>query len=78
MREMPVDDFFSKGGTIRKDGRMVHDFYVFQVKAPAASKGEWDLYELVATLPGDEAFRKQCVTAVRRDLGVLREWLAGA
>ena len=36
---------------------MVHDFYVFEVKAPEASKGEWDLYTLVATLPGDTAFR---------------------
>ena len=36
---------------------MVHDFYVFQVKKPAASKNEWDFYDLVATIPGHQAFR---------------------
>ena len=36
---------------------MVHDFYVFQVKRPAASTGEWDFYDLLATIPGEQAFR---------------------
>ena len=57
MREMPVDDVFAKGGRIREDGRMVHDMYLFQVKAPSESKGEWDLYKLVATIPAEEAFQ---------------------
>jgi branched-chain amino acid transport system substrate-binding protein len=57
MREMPVNDFFAKNGKIREDGRMVHDMYVYQVKAPAESKGEWDLLKLVSTIPGDNAFR---------------------
>ncbi|SEM31957.1 amino acid/amide ABC transporter substrate-binding protein, HAAT family [Roseovarius azorensis] len=57
MRELPIDDFFAKGGKIREDGRMVHDMYVYQVKTPAESKGEWDVYKLVQTIPGDEAFR---------------------
>ena len=56
MREMPVNDVFAKGGRIREDGRMVHDMYLFEVKTPAESKSEWDLYKLVATVPGDEAF----------------------
>ena len=57
MREMPVDDFFAHGGKVRIDGRMVHDMYLMRFKRPDQSKGHWDLYELVATVPGDEAFR---------------------
>ena len=57
MRATPVNDFFAKNGKIRIDGRMVHDMYLFEVKKPAESKGEWDLYKLIATVPGDEAFR---------------------
>jgi len=57
MRAMPVNDFFTKNGKIRIDGRMVHDMYLWEVKKPEESKGEWDLYKLLATVPGDEAFR---------------------
>jgi branched-chain amino acid transport system substrate-binding protein len=57
MRATPVNDFFAKNGKIRIDGRMVHDMYLFEVKKPQESKGEWDLYKLIATVPGDEAFR---------------------
>jgi branched-chain amino acid transport system substrate-binding protein len=57
MREMPVNDFFAKGGRIREDGRMVHEMYLMEVKTPAESKGPWDFYKLLATIPGDQAFR---------------------
>jgi branched-chain amino acid transport system substrate-binding protein len=57
MRATPINDFFAKDGKIRVDGRMVHDMYLFEVKKPQQSKGEWDLYNLIATVPGDEAFR---------------------
>ena len=57
MREMPINDFFAKNGRIREDGRMVHDMYVYEVKKPEESKGEWDYYKLRAVIPGDEAFR---------------------
>nr|WP_211110329.1 ABC transporter substrate-binding protein [Acuticoccus mangrovi] len=57
MRELPVEDFFAHGGKIREDGRMVHDMYVYQVKTPAESTGEWDVYKLIETIPGDKAFR---------------------
>jgi branched-chain amino acid transport system substrate-binding protein len=57
MRETPINDFFARNGRIRIDGRMVHDMYLFEVKKPEESKGEWDLYKLLATVPGDEAFR---------------------
>ncbi|CAO3383287.1 ABC transporter substrate-binding protein [Azospirillum argentinense] len=57
MREMPVNDAFAKGGMLRADGRMVHDMYLMQVKSPEESKGPWDFYKVLATIPGDEAFR---------------------
>ena len=57
MRELPINDFFAKGGRIREDGRMVHDMYVYQVKTPAESKGEWDFYKLLEMIPAAEAFR---------------------
>ena len=57
MRETPVDDMFSHGGRVREDGRMVHDMYLMRFKKPSQSTGPWDLYELVKTVPGDEAFR---------------------
>lgn len=57
MMDTPVNDMFTKNGSIRADGRMVHDMYLAQVKTPAESKGEWDLYNIVRTIPGEEAFR---------------------
>jgi branched-chain amino acid transport system substrate-binding protein len=57
MREMPINDFFAKNGRIREDGRMVHDMYVYEVKKPSESKGEWDYYKLREVIPGDQAFR---------------------
>jgi len=57
MRETPVHDAFTPSGTLRPDGRMVHDVYLVQIKSPAESQGEWDLLKLVATIPGDKAFR---------------------
>ncbi len=57
MREMPVNDAFTSNGHLRPDGRMVHDVYLVQIKSPAESQGEWDLLKLVATIPGDKAFR---------------------
>lgn len=57
MRDMPVDDFFAKGGRIRADGRLVHDMYLVQVKQPAQSRQPWDYYEILSTIPRDKAFR---------------------
>jgi branched-chain amino acid transport system substrate-binding protein len=57
MKATPVHDFFAKNGHIREDGRMVHDMYLMQVKSPAESKRQWDFYKLLATVPGDQAFR---------------------
>ena len=57
MREMPVNDVMTKNGTLRIDGRLVRDMHLFQVKSPAESKGKDDIYKLIATVPGNEAFR---------------------
>ena len=57
MRATPVNDFMTKNGVIRADGRLVRGMYLFQVKTPAESKGRFDYYKLVATIPGKEAFR---------------------
>ncbi|WFM70556.1 ABC transporter substrate-binding protein [Halomonas sp. CKK8] len=57
MAERPVEDFFSRNGRIREDGRMVHDMYLARVKTPEESQGEWDLYEILATIPAEEAYR---------------------
>ena len=57
MREMPINDVFYKNGTIREDGRMMHDMYLFEVKTPDESKAPWDYYKLLATIPADEAFQ---------------------
>jgi branched-chain amino acid transport system substrate-binding protein len=57
MKSMPTDDKLLGKGTVRKDGRKVHPMYLFEVKKPAESKGEWDLYKLRATIPADQAFR---------------------
>ncbi len=57
MRKTPVDDFFAQGGKVREDGRMVHDMYLMRIKKPEELKQKWDLYEYVATVAGDDAFR---------------------
>lgn len=58
LHEMPVEDIFAKNGKVLPNGRMVYDMYLFQVKKPEESKGEWDIYKQLAKVPGDEAFTK--------------------
>jgi len=57
MRELPINDFMTKNGRIREDGRVIRDMYLMQAKAPEESKGDWDLAKIVATIPGEQAFR---------------------
>ena len=57
MRKLPINDFMTKNGGIRADGRVIRDMYLMQAKTPEESKGEWDLVKMVATVPGAEAFR---------------------
>jgi len=56
MKATPVNDVFAKNGFIRDDGRMVHDMYLVQVKKPSESKGPWDYYKVLRTIPGEEAY----------------------
>jgi len=56
MREIPVNDLYAKNGTVRADGRLLHDMYFIEVKTPARSTGAWDYYNVLATIPGDQAF----------------------
>jgi branched-chain amino acid transport system substrate-binding protein len=57
MRETPVEDFFSRHGRLREDGLMVHDLLLVQVKKPEESKYPWDYYQVLTTIPGDNAFQ---------------------
>ena len=57
MREMPVNDMMTKNGKLREDGRVIRDMYLFQVKSPQESKSKDDIYKLIATVPGDKAYR---------------------
>lgn len=57
MRELPVDDFMSKDVRIRKDGRVMRNMYLFEVKAPSESKAPWDYYKFISVVSGDQAFR---------------------
>jgi branched-chain amino acid transport system substrate-binding protein len=59
LRKRPINDFMTKDGTIRSDGRVLRDMYLFQVKRPAESKRAWDFYKLVSTIPANVAFRPQ-------------------
>ena len=56
MRKTKINDAYTKGGYIRDDGRMVHDMYLMQVKAPAQSVEPWDYYNVVQTFKGEEAW----------------------
>lgn len=55
MKETPVNDFFAKNAKIREDGRLVHDFYLLQVKKPEESKYPWDYYHVRQVIPASEA-----------------------
>lgn len=57
MKEMPTDDPLFGKGTIRVDGRKMHDMYLYEVKKPSESKAKWDYYKQIAVLPAEQAFR---------------------
>jgi branched-chain amino acid transport system substrate-binding protein len=62
LKKTKINDMFTKNGEIRPDGRMVHDMYLVQVKAPAESKAPWDYYKIVATIPGAQAYTTKAET----------------
>lgn len=57
MKKLPVDDIYGGGGHVREDGRLIKDMFLAQVKTTAESTGEWDLYKILDTVPGEKAFR---------------------
>jgi len=57
MRRLPINDPVMHNASIRADGRVIHDMYLFEVKKPGDSKYAWDYYKTVATIPAAEAFR---------------------
>ena len=63
MKQLPVEDFMTHGARIRKDGRVVREMYLVQVKTPAESKGEWDLFKFLQRLPGESLLPPESETA---------------
>jgi branched-chain amino acid transport system substrate-binding protein len=69
MKAMPVNDFFAKNARIRDDGRLVHDFYLLQVKKPEESKYPWDYYHVRQVIPANEAV----TPAAQSECGLLKK-----
>src|SRR5712692_4386742 len=59
MKATPTDDPLFGKGTIRADGRKIHPLYLLEVKKPDESRSKWDLLKVVATIPGEDAFRPE-------------------
>jgi branched-chain amino acid transport system substrate-binding protein len=57
MKKLPTDDLLFGKGTVRADGRKLHNMYLFEVKKPGESKYPWDYYKLIKTIPPSEAWR---------------------
>src|SRR5271168_2231290 len=58
LKSKPINDFIIRNGHIQEDGSLVHDMYLYEVKKPSDSKSLWDLYKLVATIPGADAYKR--------------------
>jgi branched-chain amino acid transport system substrate-binding protein len=56
MRDNAVDDFYARGAKIREDGKLIHDFYLIEVKKKAEVKEPWDYYKILRRVPPEEAF----------------------
>ncbi len=56
LKRMKINDLFTQNGYVRRDGVMVHDMYVMQVKSPKESRYAWDYYKVVRVMPGEDAF----------------------
>jgi branched-chain amino acid transport system substrate-binding protein len=70
MRETRINDFYNKDVEIRPDGRVMHKMYLMKVKSPSESKTRGDFYNVLAEIPGDQAFRplseSECPLVVRK------------
>lgn len=56
LRQSRLNDMYVKNGRVREDGRMMNEQHLYQVKSPEESKGTWDYYKLVRTVPAEQAF----------------------
>ena len=56
LHSMPIHDAFARHAKLRADGKLIHDLYVVSVKSPEESKQPWDYYNILKTVPGDQAF----------------------
>ena len=65
MRATPINDFMSHNATLRIDGRVLRDLYLFEVKKPSESKDAWDYFKQLRTIPASEAFRPLDQAAAR-------------
>jgi len=57
LKSAPVEDDLFGVSTVRPDGRVIHEMYLYKVKTPEESTGDWDYYNVAATIPADKAFR---------------------
>ncbi|HVH78145.1 MAG TPA: ABC transporter substrate-binding protein [Stellaceae bacterium] len=58
LKSKPINDFIIRNGGLQDDGMLVHDMYLYEVKKSSESKGEWDLYKLIATIPAEQAYKR--------------------
>jgi branched-chain amino acid transport system substrate-binding protein len=56
LRKNRMLDFYHRNASLRADGRVIHDMFLYQVKSPKESTTPWDYYKLVSKLSGDMAF----------------------
>jgi branched-chain amino acid transport system substrate-binding protein len=69
MRELPVTDAYTPNGVLREDGQMLHDMYLVEVKSESESKGPWDYYKVLQTIPANSVFK----TLAESDCPLLRK-----
>lgn len=58
LREIEIDDFFVNNGELYPNGRLIHDMYLLEVKAPDQITEKDDYFKLVSTVPAEKAFRR--------------------
>ena len=59
MHELPTNDPVFGAGRLSTNNRNVHPLYLFKIKSPAESKGDWDVHNLVKIIPADHAVRSE-------------------
>lgn len=57
IKSLPVNDMFAEGARVRKDGRLMNDLFLAEVKKPADSKAPWDYYNIKARVPAADIIR---------------------